>query len=203
MSNSIKTQIKDPELIKKRHFHIAQRASQLFIKQGYSATTIREISKATGITIGNLYDYIEKKEDVLCLVFNVFHQMWIEYLEKHGVFEIEDPVEQLRTATRRMLEPVYDYHEMVLLMYQESKHLPKKFLQETMKKEGSLIDCFEKILIRGVEKKAFHVDDTFFTANMIVFQLAIPSLRWWSLKKKFTTEQLMDLIESAVMKSVQ
>ena len=68
-----------------------------------------EFSKATGITVGSLYDYIRKKEDVLCLVFDVFHQIWTEHLEKNGVFEIEDPELQLRTAVCRMLELVYDY----------------------------------------------------------------------------------------------
>ena len=54
----VETQIKDSELVRKKHLQIAMGASKLFIKKGYFQTSIREISKASGLTMGNLYDYI-------------------------------------------------------------------------------------------------------------------------------------------------
>ena len=125
----VETQIKNSELVRGKRLQIAKAASKLFIKKGYFSTTMREISKASGLTIGNLYDYITKKEDVLYLVFDVFHSMWINKLEEEGVFEIEDPVEQLKTAIQKMLELVNEHRDMVLLMYTESKSLPKEFLK--------------------------------------------------------------------------
>lgn len=202
MKDTIKSPIKDPDLIRKKHLQIAQRASKLFIKQGYTATTMREISKATGITIGSLYDYIRKKEDVLCLVFDVFYQVWTEHLEKSGIFDIEEPDLQLRTAVRKMLELVYDYRDMVLLMYRESKNLPKKFLQATLEKESGLVGCFEMILRKGIEKKVFNIKDPVFTANIIVYQLSFSSLRWWNVKNDYTDEQIIDLMEDHILKSV-
>lgn len=202
MKETIKSPIKDPELIRKRQLQIALRASKLFIKQGYTATTMREISRATGITIGSLYDYIRKKEDVLCLVFDVFYQIWTEHLDKSGVLRIEDPNLQLRTAVRKMLELVYDYRDMVLLMYRESRNLPKKFLQSTLEKESGLVECFALILKRGIEKNVFHVQDPVFTANIIVYQLSFSSLRWWNVKKAYTDDQIIDLLEAHILKSV-
>jgi TetR/AcrR family transcriptional regulator, cholesterol catabolism regulator len=202
MKDTIKSPIKDPELIRRRHLQIAKRASKLFIRQGYTTTTMREISKATGITVGSLYDYIRKKEDVLCLVFDVFYQIWSEHLEKSGIFAIEDPSLQLTTAVRKMLELVYDYRDMVLLMYRESRHLPKKFLQATLEKESGLVRCFEDILRRGIEKKVFHIKDPFFTANIIVYQLSFSSLRWWNVKHSYTDEQIIDHMVEHILKSV-
>lgn len=202
MKETIKSPIKDPELIRKRRLQIAQRASKLFIKRGYTSTTMREISKATGITVGSLYDYIRKKEDVLCLVFDVFYQIWTDHLEKSGVLEIEDPALQLTTAVRKMLELVYDYRDMVLLMYRETMHLPKKFLQQTLEKESGLVRCFENILRRGIKKKVFSIKDPVFTANMIVYQLSFSSLRWWNVKQHYTEEQIIDLMVENILKSV-
>jgi AcrR family transcriptional regulator len=65
IKREVDTQIKDDELVRKKRLQIAKGASKLFIKKGYHKTSMREISKATGLTIGNLYDYITKKEDVL------------------------------------------------------------------------------------------------------------------------------------------
>src|SRR4030043_2048195 len=103
------TQIKDTELVQKKRLQIAMGASKLFIKKGYFQTSIREITKATGLTIGNLYDYITKKEDILYLVFDVFHSIWVTRLEEEGVFKIEDPVKQLEMALQKMLELIKNH----------------------------------------------------------------------------------------------
>ena len=202
MSKAIKTQIKDPELIRQKHLQIAKIASKLFIKKGYANTTMREISRATGITIGNLYDYITKKEDVLYLVFDAFYSTWTNNLDKHGVFIIEDPLEQLRTALRKMLQLVHEYRDMALLMYRESKHLPKKILREILHKETGFVECFEMILKRGVEKKVFKIRDPFFAANMIAYQIAFEALRGWNLRRRYNDQEIMDNIEEIVLKSV-
>jgi AcrR family transcriptional regulator len=202
MKKIIKSQIKDPELIRKRHLQIAVRASRLFTKKGYADTSMREISKATGITIGNLYDYITKKDDILCLVFDAFYSTWTENLNKHGVFAIENPVEQLRAALRKMLELVHNYRDMALLMYRESMHLPKSFLKITLKKELEFIGCFEMILKRGVEKKVFNIKDPYFAASMIVYQISFEALRGWSLKDRYTDEEIINFIEEIILKSV-
>jgi AcrR family transcriptional regulator len=199
----IKSQIKDPELIREKHLQIAIRASKLFTKKGYADTGMREISKATGITIGNLYDYITKKEDILCLVFDAFYSTWTENLNKHGVFAIEDPAKQLRTALRMMLELVHNYRDIDLLMYRESMHLPKKYLKIILEKELEFIGYFEMILKRGVEKKVFNIKDPFFTAGMIVYQISFEALRGWSLKGRYTDEEIINFIEEIILKSVQ
>ncbi len=202
MKKIVKSKIKDPDLIRKRHLQIAVRASRLFTKKGYTDSSMREISKATGITIGNLYDYITKKEDVLSLVFDAFYSTWTENLSKHGVFAIEDPVEQLRVALRRMLELVHGYRDMALLMYRESVHLPKNFLKITLQKESEFIGCFEMILKRGVEKNLFAIKDPFFAASMIVYQISFEALRGWSLRDRYTDKEIIDKIEEIILKSV-
>ena len=196
---AVETQIKNSELVRKKRLQIAMGASKLFIKKGYSQTSIRDISKATGLTIGNLYDYITRKEDILYLVFDVFHSMWTNRLEEEGIFEIEDPVKQLKTAVQKMLELVNAYREMVLLMYTETKLLPKEFIKIILEKEGGLVECFEKILERGVEKGAFKVKHPFFVANTIVYLLSIEPLRGWNLRKRHKVEEINKLIEDHII----
>ena len=187
---TIQTQIKDSELVQKKRLQIATGASTLFRKKGYLQTSTREISRATGLSIGNLYDYINSKEDVLYLVFDVFHSMWGSRLEQEGVLKIEDPVQQLETAIQKMLELVETHRDMILLMYTESKLLPEKFLKNILEKESELVQCFEKILVKGVEKGVFKVKDPFFLANIIVYLLSIEPLRGWNLKKRYKVKEI-------------
>jgi len=188
------TQIKDNELVERKRLQIAKGASKLFIKKGYHRTSIREISKETGLTIGNLYDYITKKEDVLYLVFDVFHSMWVNRLEEVGVFKIEDPIKQLKTAIRKMLELVNEQRDMVVLMYTESKSLPKDYLKIILEKESRHIQCFEKILRRGVERGVFKIKDPFLLANSIVYLLSLGALRGWNFKRRYKVEEINQFI---------
>jgi AcrR family transcriptional regulator len=199
----IQTQIKNSELVQKKQLQIVKGASTLFIKKGYQQTSMREISRATGLTIGNLYDYITKKEDVLYLVFDVFHFIWGSRLEEEGVFKIENPVRQLEVALQKMLDLVNHHRDMVLLMYTESKLLPKDFLKVILRKESKLVQCFEKILTRGVEKGMFKVKDPFFIANIIVYLLSLEPLRGWNLKRLYKVNEidqhLIEFIKHSVM----
>ena len=195
---TIKTQIKDDELVRIRRLQIARGAAKLFVKKGYHRTSIRDISKATSLTIGNLYDYISKKEDILFLVFDVFHSTWTTALEEKGVFEIDDPMEQLRTAIRVLLELTNENRDMVLLMYTESKALPKNFLKIILERESKLVECFEKILRRGVEKGVIKVKDYFLLANIIVYLVSLEPLRGWNLRKHYEVEEIHKYIVECV-----
>jgi AcrR family transcriptional regulator len=196
------SQIKDVELVRKKRLQIALGASKLFIKKGYPQSTMREISEATGLTIGNLYDYINTKEDVLCLVFDVFHSTWSHQLEEEGILDIEDPVEQLRMAIRKRLELVNRVRDMVLLMYTESKLLPRDSLKRVLKKESRLIGVFERVLKNGIKKRVFRVKDPFFAANVITYLLSIEPLRGWNLKNKYSVPGIDRRLEEYILKLV-
>lgn len=192
---------KNNDLFQKRQMQIIKKATKLFMKKGYAQTSMREISKATGIDIRNLYYFIKSKEDILFLVINMIHRPEIELFEKQGIMDIDDPVEQLRTVIRELLDNGYDYGDEVLLLYRESKSLPKRLLKIILARESQVIFRIEEILKKGMARNVFHCEDTSFTANMIVYQLALYPLRRWNMKK-YTKEEANNLLEKNVMKTV-
>ena len=185
----------------KKQLQIVKKASKLFIKKGYSQTTMRDISNATGINLGYLYNFINSKEDILCLAFDTYHGPAMDWFFKEGILAMEDPKEQLKVALRQMLESIHDVMNDVLMMYRETRVLPPKFLKIVLKKEGDLIEIFENIITRGKEKKIFNVRDPFFTANMLVFQLSLYPLRSWNLKR-YTREEFLDLAEETILRAI-
>lgn len=198
----VESEIKNSELVQKKRLQIAMGASKLFIKKGYHRTSMREISKATGLTIGNLYDYISKKEDILYIVFDVFHSIWVNSLEEWGIFEIEDPIHQLKVAIQKMSELGDTYREMVLLMYTESKLLPRDFLKVILENESKLVKCFEEIVRKGVEKGVFKTEDPFLMANIIVYLLALEPLRGWNLRKKYELKEINKYTMNFILNSI-
>ncbi len=202
ITGSVQTRIKNPKLVQKKHLLIASKATKLFIKKGFSGTSMRDISHATKITLGNLYSYIKKKEDVLCLVFELYHKSWIKVLEKNGIPDIDDPQQQIRMAVRAMVVSCEAYQDEIKLMYLESRFLPKRFLKIAMENERQLVEAFEKMIRRGIERGIFQVEDPFFAANMIVFQMSVNPLRGWNLREKYTYDELVHLMEEYISKSL-
>lgn len=200
--NSVnKSNPRQQKAFQKRQALIVKKASKLFIKKGYAQTSMRDISKSTGINLGNLYHYISSKEDILCIAFNAYHDLMMDYLVSKGILTIEDPKAQLKAALRQALETTYDVRNDILMMYRETRVLPRKFLKVILKKEDELVRIFEGIIARGVKSRTFTVKDSFFAANMIVFQLSLYSLRSWNLKQ-YTREEYLDLMEETILKAV-
>ncbi len=185
----------------KRQALIVKKASKLFIKKGYAKTSMRDISKATGINLGNLYHYISNKADILCLAFNAYHNLTMDFVAEKGVLDIEDPKEQLKVALRRALETSYDAMNDVLMMNRETNALPPKVLKNVLKRENELVKLFEDIIARGLKKNIFEVSDPFFSANMLVFQLSIYSLRSWNLKR-YSRKKFLSLAEETILKAI-
>ena len=200
---TVETRIKNQKLVRKKHLLIASKATKLFIKKGFSNTSMRDISRVTKITLGNLYSYIKRKEDVLCLVFDLYHKSWVKTLEKNGVMEIEDPELQIRKAVRALMEFGEQYQDEIKLMHMESRFLPKKFLAVAMENEKQLIKSFETIIRRGIEQGLFKVEDPFFTANMVVFEMSLNSLRGWNLRDKYNYNNIVRLTENYILHTLK
>jgi AcrR family transcriptional regulator len=190
------------DLFQKRQMQIIKKATQLFMKKGYAQTSMREISKATGIDIRNLYYFIKSKEEILFLVFEMVHGPEISLFEKQAVMEIDDPVEQLRTVIRELIDFGYDYGQEILLLYRESKSLPKRSRKIILSRESLFVAQIEAILKKGKERRVFQFEDSSFTANFIVYGLSLHPLRHWNMKK-YSKDELTNLIEKSIMRTVR
>jgi len=202
LSETVLSRIKNPDLVRKKQLLIARKASILFRKKGYDQTTMREISKATGMAIGNLYDYISKKEDVLSLVFDVYHQYVEESLAGDETLQSADPKEQLLSFIKNSVKNVQHFRDEIVLMYRESRMLPKEHLERAMRRELEQIRLLESIIQRGVDQGLFHVKEPYFVASLLFYQLTLPAFRGWTFKDKYTDEKINLLIEEYVLKPI-
>ena len=169
--------IRQKERTQEKLRQIASKSAKLFIKKGYAESSIREIARVTGINSGNLYNFIENKEIILRLVFNMFHSPQGNAFDKYGIYDIKDPEEQLRAAVRKSIEIVNQYSNEILLMYRESKALPEECHEDSYAEgERDFINFFEEVIKKGVKRKVFDANNPFYAANMIVYQISNPSI---------------------------
>lgn len=201
MGNSIKNK----DLVRKKERQIALAATRSFIEKGFHKTSVREIAKEAGLTIGNLYDYVNTKDDVLYLVFKEFYSVWSDHLLKDPkILTISDPKEQLCAAIESMSDVVHKSRDLIILAYRETKSLRRDYLKEVLGQESKLVEYFEQIIRRGIELGSFRNVDPVLTANSIVFLLALVPLRGWNFMKNLDEQDvrgfMIDFIINGILK---
>lgn len=122
------------EVIEEKKGRIEEASKQLFIKQGFHATSMRDIAARTGTSLGNLYNYYSTKEEILESIIEKYQKVIDERLR--SIFdEIEEEpfeAESLEKFGRLVKEMVNDHHDFWLLMYIdvlefENRHFRKMF----------------------------------------------------------------------------
>ncbi|TQR21143.1 TetR/AcrR family transcriptional regulator [Psychrobacillus vulpis] len=191
--HEVQTSVKDESLIEKRRLQIIRAAVTLFKEKGFHRTTTREIAKEAGFSIGTLYEYIRTKEDVLYLVcdsiYNEVHDKLSQITLENGT------IEDLKTAIRHYYGVIDDMQDEFVVMYQESKSLPKSALEYVYKKELEMVELFHKILVGCTqvgELKLTNAQAKLY-AHTLVVQGQMWAFRRWALRKEFSMEQFSDL----------
>src|SRR5216684_4049133 len=75
--------------------HILRTAARIFAEKSYHSTSMRDISRATGVSLAGLYHYCKSKEELLFLIQDHCFGRVLERLEQRSN-GIEDPFERLR-----------------------------------------------------------------------------------------------------------
>ena len=122
-----------------------------------------------------------------------------EYLENNEMLDAEDPKRELELFIRGALQNVAAFRDEIVLMYRESKLLPKENMERAMKKELAQIQTLERILKKGIDQGVFHIKDPYFAASMIFYQLIFSTLRGWTFKGKYSDEAVNHLIQEYIL----
>ncbi|QUW21143.1 TetR/AcrR family transcriptional regulator [Sporosarcina sp. Marseille-Q4063] len=198
----IKSSVKDESLIEMRREQMIQGAVKLFKEKGFHRTTTREIAKEAGFSIGTLYEYIRTKEDVLFLVCDSIYNEVNDRL--YVLAKEEGTLKGLRSAIQQYFELIDDMSDEFVVMYQESKSLPKDALQYVLKKEMEMVALFENILQSCVELGELRInqDDIQMAAHHIVVQGQMWAFRRWALQKSYTIEKFIEIQTEQIFKGI-
>ncbi len=185
----VKSSVKDESLIEKRREQMIRGAVKLFKEKGFHRATTREIAKAAGFSIGTLYEYIRTKEDVLYLVCDSIYN---EVHDRLSALAIQEgTVNGLQEAVDQYYHLIDDMSDEFVVMYQETKSLPKDALQYVLTKEMEMVSLFEKLLQACANSGELRIDkeEVEVAAHHIVVQGQMWAFRRWALHKNYTIEE--------------
>ncbi|SDM52338.1 TetR/AcrR family transcriptional regulator [Sediminibacillus halophilus] len=182
--SKVTSTIKDEQLIERRRNQMIKGAVTLFKEKGFHRTTTREIAKASGFSIGTLYEYIRTKEDVLFLVCDSIYEKVKARME--AAFSNENAsLDHLVQAVRAYYLLMDEMQDEVVIMYQEMKSLSKEAQEYVMQKEKAMVTMLEQLLEDSIPHRLKQRDISLI-ANNIFIQGQMWGFRRWMLQKEFT-----------------
>ena len=99
--------------------HILLHSAQIFADQGFEATSIRDISRATGVSLSGLYYYFESKQKLLYLIQVNAFTLIIERANAR-LANVHNPRARLRTLVQNHIEYFLSHpHEMKVMAHEE------------------------------------------------------------------------------------
>ncbi|MEW8969856.1 TetR/AcrR family transcriptional regulator [Mesobacillus jeotgali] len=200
----VQASVKDERLVKKRRDQMIKGAVTLFKQKGFHRTTTREIARASGFSIGTLYEYIRTKEDVLYLVCDSIYDEVRDRLQEN-LDTNQGTLESLKVGIANYFKVMDDLQDEVLVMYQEVKSLTKDALPYVLKKEIEMVGMFEDVIQRCVENGELDLDEQHvkIIAHDIFVQGQMWGFRRWALQKLYTLEEYTELQTELLFKGIK
>jgi AcrR family transcriptional regulator len=105
----------------RRRDEVVATAAKLFAERGYQATSMSDLTQATGLAAGGLYHYIDSKEHLLLLICDTLMEPLL-VRARAIVADGAPPETQLRDVLRAWLEHV-EAHRDHMIVFQQERHV--------------------------------------------------------------------------------
>lgn len=199
----IESNIKNEELINTRRQELVHAAVKLFVEKGFHKTTVREIAKEFGMSMGALYDYIRTKEDILFLVCDHIFKSISDKIKASDKTD-QNAKDKLRNAIHDYFVIIDSIQDYTLLLYQETKSLSRKDRNYVLSAEMELTKIFEDIIAQGIKEKTFKINrrTAKIVANNIMVQGQMWSFRRWVAQKNYSLKNYIKIQTDLIINSI-
>lgn len=172
----------DAPVAEERKRQIFEGASRVIAERGFAGASIRDIAAAAGMPVPTMYQYIERKEDLLFLIYETFLQNYAESL-RGAVEAAATPADKLRAAIASTIDNFDRNHAYIKLMFQETRALSSEGRQRVYELDARYIRVWTAILSEIAGRNGGTPADPELLANLVYFLCAVWPLRYWTIGK--------------------
>jgi len=135
---------------------LLEAADRLFYQRGASATTVREITSACGLSPAALYNHFDSKDELLFVLVRYRH-LRLEREVANAQLRVDgDPVAELRAIVAIYIRTHVDQRSSPEVANHEYRHLPDHHRREVVAIRRRLRNRVVDVLDRGTRNGAFH-----------------------------------------------
>ena len=158
--------------MKSKRQQIKDQAADLFRKQGYKATNMRQLAEAVGVKAASLYNHISNKEELLQELLMDMAHLFTKSMSTVKSSSLA-PVQKLERLIADYVRYTVEYTDAISLLTGEWVHLADRPKKEFLKLRDNYEDGFRQILnecIQAGDFKKIDVDIALFST--------LSTLRW-------------------------
>ena len=184
----------------RRQREVVATAARLFAERGYQATSIGDLTEATGLAAGGLYHYIGSKEQLL---FRICDELLEPLLEEARAIVARDApaAEQLRELLRVWLAHI-ERHRHHMLVFAQERHViaHDQQWQKVRRQRKEFVRILDGILARGEAAETMAFADRGLTLLALLGMVNyVP--QWLRPRGRLAVEQIADGFCSLILRA--
>jgi len=162
-------------------------AVKLFSERGYYSTTIQQIAREAGVSVGLVYQYFREKDDLLFLSLKNVLETYEREIPQ-ALTGVMHPLERLRVAIRTYCRVVDRLREATVLTYRSTKSLRperRRYIKDGETRTNRLLEgCLRECVNAGFMHRV--------NGSLLVYQYVHFAHAWalkgWAFKERYTLE---------------
>jgi len=168
---------------------ITRKASALFRKKGFPATSMRDIAEAIGVEAPSLYNHIESKNEILKDICFRIAKLFTEYLREIELSS-QSNLSKIENIIRFHISMMIDEFESVYISDHEWRHLPEPFLSDFKNQRRNYRSRLAAILQKGINSKEINDVDPYVAVLTILS--SISGIEGWQRSGKKTDAKSLE-----------
>lgn len=166
--------------------HLVRTATAIFAERGFRATSMRDLSRASGMSLAGIYHYVRSKHELLFLIqdqcFTEVHTGAVAALEG-----ITDPEERVRAFIRHHLVFFTGHMDKMKVLSHEDDELEGTMRQQIRERKRAYVDLLSSLL-QGVDHRPVNP----VVAGYTLFGMMNWIYTWYNPAGTIRPEQLAD-----------
>ena len=172
---------------------ILRTAASIFAEKSYHSTSMRDISRATNVSLAGLYHYCRSKEELLFLIQDNCFGRVLERLEKQ-LQEVKDPVAKLSLFIENHLSFFAANMAEMKVLSHEAESLAGDMHKHVSTKKDKYAKLARRILRELQERQAANMRIDLTVATYALFGMMNWIYNWYDPRGKLSVAQLVDNI---------
>ncbi|MBM5811687.1 MAG: TetR/AcrR family transcriptional regulator [Gammaproteobacteria bacterium] len=181
----VEARIGDPALVEQRRAEIVRAAVRLFSEHGYYVTTIQQIARAAGISVGLVYQYFRDKDDILFLALTSVLETYEREIPR-ALAGVTHPLARLRAAFAAYCAVIDRLREATVLTYRSTKSLRperRRYIMAGERRTNRLLEACVADCVRAGYLRRVNVP-------LLVYQYVLFAHAWalksWAWRRRYT-----------------
>lgn len=175
-----------------RKEQIIEKATMLFYTNGYDNTSIRELAKATGLSVAGVYYFFKDKEEIL---FSILIQSINDLNDTilSAINEKDDPKKNLKRIIRKLLSHNIKHKRDIIILNKEDDRLSAEQKQKIQQKRFDAYSLLKNELLKlekTGELRAKHLTSAVF----MMFSMTTWFVRWYNPNGPLSLEEIAEEI---------